>query len=134
MRSRTGASSPARDTTSAPPRAARTTAVWTSGARAVAAERALSDRAVAETAGQVLLYQGELVDALYSSTCGGHTEDGKVMFPLKDEPYLKGVPCSGAGTADLPGGLPPGVPFPEGLTRRLLPPPAGATPATAPAA
>src|SRR5262249_42056820 len=47
------------------------------------AEHALSDRAVAETAGQVLLYHGELVDALYSSTCGGHTEDARVMFPFK---------------------------------------------------
>jgi len=93
-------------------------------------EHPLTDRAVAETAGQVLLYQGELVDALYSSTCGGHTEDGKLMFPLKLEPYLKGVPCVEAGTADLDGDLPRGVAFPEGLTRRLLPPPAGApTPA-----
>ena len=38
-------------------------------------EHPLSDRAIAETAGQVLLYEGRLVDALYSSTCGGHTED-----------------------------------------------------------
>jgi peptidoglycan hydrolase-like amidase len=93
-------------------------------------ERALSNRAVEETAGQVLLYRGELVDALYSSTCGGHTEDGKVMFPLKQEPYLKGVPCIEAGTADLAGDLPPGVPFPEGLTRRLFPPDTGAPAAT----
>jgi stage II sporulation protein D len=100
-------------------------------------EHPLSDRAVSETAGQVLLYQGELVDALYSSTCGGHTEDAKVMFPLKEEPYLKGVPCVEAGTADLTGDLAAGVAFPEGLTRRLLPPPTAlspATPATAPAA
>ncbi|HEV7515037.1 MAG TPA: SpoIID/LytB domain-containing protein, partial [Thermoanaerobaculia bacterium] len=100
-------------------------------------EHPLSTRAVEETAGQVLLYKGELVDALYSSTCGGHTEDAKVMFPLKDEPYLKGVPCVEAGTADLAGGLAPGIAFPEGLTRRLLPPPTPltpVTPATAPAA
>ncbi len=96
-------------------------------------EHPLSDRAVLETAGQVLLYQGELVDALYSSTCGGHTEDGKVMFPLKEEPYLKGVPCVEAGTAELDGDLPAGIPFPEGLTRRLLPPPTSATPANTPA-
>jgi stage II sporulation protein D len=92
-------------------------------------EHPLSTRAVEETAGQVLLYRGELVDALYSSTCGGHTEDAKVMFPLKEEPYLKGVPCVEAGTADLASGIAPGIAFPEGLTRRLLPPPAGvATP------
>ncbi|MEA2693156.1 MAG: hypothetical protein QOJ16_2543, partial [Acidobacteriota bacterium] len=92
-------------------------------------EHPLSTRAVEETAGQVLLYKGELVDALYSSTCGGHTEDAKVMFPLKEEPYLKGVPCVEAGTADLDGALAAGIAFPEGLTRRLLPPPAGAAPA-----
>jgi stage II sporulation protein D len=85
------------------------------------AEHPLSDRAVAETSSQVLLYGGELVDALYSSTCGGHTEDVKVMFPFKEEPYLKGVPCMEEGTVRLEGDLPAGAPFPAGLTRRLLP-------------
>ena len=85
-------------------------------------EHPLSDRAVSETAGQVLLYQGRLVDALYSSTCGGHTEDVKVIFPLKEEPYLKGVPCMEEGVERLRGSLPPGQPFPAGLTRQLLPP------------
>ncbi len=85
-------------------------------------EHPLSDQAVADTAGQVLLYQGQLVDALYSSTCGGHTEDVKVIFPLKEEPYLKGVPCMEEGIERLPGSLPPGQPFPAGLTRVLLPP------------
>ncbi|MEA2602964.1 MAG: hypothetical protein QOF89_3956 [Acidobacteriota bacterium] len=92
-------------------------------------EHPLSDRAIAETAGQVLLYKGELVDALYSSTCGGHTEDVHVIFPLKSEPYLKGVPCMESGMARVDGDLQPGVPFPAGLTRRLLPPAAGASPA-----
>jgi stage II sporulation protein D len=84
-------------------------------------EHPLSDRAVTETSGQVLLYHGELVDALYSSTCGGHTEDVKVMFPFKEEPYLKGVPCMEEGIVRLEGDLPPGTAFPAGLTRRLLP-------------
>lgn len=84
-------------------------------------EHPLSDRAVAETAGQVLLYNGELVDALYSSTCGGHTENVKVMFPFKDEPYLKGVPCMEEGMVRLDGDLSEHAPFPGGLTRRLLP-------------
>jgi stage II sporulation protein D len=84
-------------------------------------EHPLTDRAVTETAGQVLLYGGELVDALYSSTCGGHTEDVKVMFPFKEEPYLKGVPCMEEGMVRLEGDLAPGVPFPAGLTGRLLP-------------
>ena len=88
-------------------------------------EHPLSDQAVAETAGQILLYKGELVNALYSSTCGGHTEDVNVMFPLQQEPYLKGVPCMEAGIARVDGELGPGVPFPAGFTRRLLPPSAG---------
>ena len=93
------------------------------------AEHSLSDRAIAETAGQVLLYKGELVDALYSSTCGGHTEDVHVIFPLKSDPYLKGVPCMESGMARIDGDLAPGIVFPAGLTRRLLPPAAGASPA-----
>ncbi|HEX9942241.1 MAG TPA: SpoIID/LytB domain-containing protein [Thermoanaerobaculia bacterium] len=94
----------------------------------MAVEHPLSDRAVAETAGQVLLYKGELVDALYSSTCGGHTEDVHVVFPLKAEPYLRGVPCMEVGVVRIEGNLPPGVPFPAGFTRRLLPPAAGVSP------
>jgi stage II sporulation protein D len=95
------------------------------------AEHPLTDRAVAETDGQVLLYHGELVDALYSSTCGGHTEDVQVIFPLKTEPYLKGVPCMEEGSFTLQGDLAAGTSFPAGLTRRLLPVFAGGTPARA---
>jgi stage II sporulation protein D len=94
-------------------------------------EHSLSDRAISETAGQVLLYQGRLADTLYSSTCGGHTEDAPVVFPLKQEPYLKGVPCMEAGLSRIAGTLPPGVSFPAGLTRSLLPPAAGIAPAAA---
>jgi len=91
-------------------------------------EHPLSDRAVSETSGQVLLYKGELVDALYSSTCGGHTENVQVIFPLKQEPYLKAVPCMEVGVVRIDGALAPGVPFPAGLTRELLPPAAGVSP------
>lgn len=97
-------------------------------------EHPFSDRAIAETAGQVLLYGGRLADALYSSTCGGHTEDAQVVFPLKQEPYLKGVPCVEAGVARLAGDLAPGAEFPAGLTLRLLPPAPDAEPARALAA
>ncbi|HWM94425.1 MAG TPA: SpoIID/LytB domain-containing protein [Thermoanaerobaculia bacterium] len=88
-------------------------------------EHPLSDRAISETSGQVVLYQGRLADTLYSSTCGGHTEDVKVIFPLKQEPYLEGVPCMEEGVMRLAGSLPPGLPFPEGLTQQLLPPAPG---------
>jgi stage II sporulation protein D len=89
------------------------------------AEHPLSDRAVAETAGQVLVHGGRAADALYSSTCGGHTEDVQVVFPLKNEPYLRAVPCYEAGLTELAGNLGGGVPFPQGLMQRLLPGGAG---------
>jgi len=85
------------------------------------AEHPMSDRAVAETAGQVLVYAGRPVDAMYSSTCGGHTEDVHVVFPLKSEPYLSAVSCHEAGLSELAGDVAVGTRFPEGLTRRLLP-------------
>jgi stage II sporulation protein D len=85
-------------------------------------EHPLSDRAVAETAGEVMLFEGEAVDALYTATCGGHTENVEVVFPLRRAPYLRGVPCIEAGgtrlagirtaadpLAVLAGGLPPDV-------------------------
>jgi stage II sporulation protein D len=92
-------------------------------------EHPLSDQAVYETAGEVLVYGDQLVDARYSSTCGGHTEDMRVIFPERDEPYLKGVPCLEAGVDQLAGDLPRGRSFPAGLTRRLLPPSTTAGPA-----
>ncbi len=56
-------------------------------------EHPLSDRAVAATRGQVLAWGDEPIIALYTATCGGHTENGAAVFAEHDEPYLKGVPC-----------------------------------------
>ncbi|MEO8379020.1 MAG: SpoIID/LytB domain-containing protein [Acidobacteriota bacterium] len=56
-------------------------------------EHELSTRAVRETAGLVMTYQGELIDALYSATCGGETSDVSTMFPGRNEPYLKAAKC-----------------------------------------
>ena len=74
----------------------------------VGAEQPLSDRAVSETAGEVVTYHGQPIDAMYHSTCAGHTEDGQAVFPQRAEPYLKGVACRGertlaAGVASAPG-------------------------------
>ena len=60
----------------------------------VAAEHRLTDRAVADTAGLVATWQGAPIDAMYSSTCGGHTEDAGLLFPDRAQPYLVGVPCA----------------------------------------
>ncbi|MBZ0113712.1 MAG: SpoIID/LytB domain-containing protein [Thermoanaerobaculia bacterium] len=70
-------------------------------------EHPLTDRAIEETADQVLLWRDEPIDALYSATCGGHTEDVGTVFPLKsDETYLQGVPCLEHGVTNLRGSAP----------------------------
>ncbi len=52
-----------------------------------------TDRAVAETRGEVLTYHGRLADTLYSSTCGGHTANNEDYWPdQRPVPYLRGVP------------------------------------------
>ncbi len=89
------------------------------------AEHPVSDRAISETAGQVMTFEGELVDALYSSTCGGHTEDVEQIFPLKAGAYLRAVPCVEAGSQALAGDVTAGAAFPDALTRRLFPPSEG---------
>ncbi len=60
--------------------------------RGVAVERPLSNAAVAETAGEVLTFGGKPVDALYTSTCGGRTENAENVFSQK-EPYLVSRAC-----------------------------------------
>jgi stage II sporulation protein D len=58
------------------------------------AEHPLSDRAVSETAGAVAVFGGAPIDAMYTSTCGGHTEDAAELFPERAQPYLVGVACA----------------------------------------
>lgn len=48
--------------------------------------------AVAATHGEVLEYDGVLIDAFFSSTCGGHSEDGVAAFAGADRPYLRAQP------------------------------------------
>ena len=57
------------------------------------AEHPLSDRAIAATKGEILTWEGKPIAALYTATCGGHTEDAKEIFPEQAAPYLRGVPC-----------------------------------------
>ncbi|HET7435477.1 MAG TPA: SpoIID/LytB domain-containing protein, partial [Thermoanaerobaculia bacterium] len=56
-------------------------------------ENDLSNQAVSETAGVVITYQGKLIDALYTATCGGETSDVGTMFPGRTDPYLKAARC-----------------------------------------
>ena len=57
------------------------------------AEHPLSTRAVEETKGEVLTYRGRLIDALYTSTCGGRTEDVENIFLGPALPYLRSTEC-----------------------------------------
>ena len=50
--------------------------------------------AVAETAGQVLTYEGALIDATYFSCSGGQTEDAVAVWG-QDVPYLQSVESPG---------------------------------------
>jgi stage II sporulation protein D len=48
--------------------------------------------AVYSTKGEIISYQGQPIDALYHSTCGGETENSEDVFTNKI-PYLRGVSC-----------------------------------------
>ena len=61
------------------------------------------------------------IDALYSATCGGHTENVEVVFPLKSAPYLRGAPCIESGGVRLAGGSPGAASWPTMLLGRFLP-------------
>lgn len=58
----------------------------------VRGERPRALRALQETRGEVLLYRGDLIQAFYHASCGGHTEDASELWGV-DAPYLKGVDC-----------------------------------------
>jgi stage II sporulation protein D len=55
-------------------------------------EDPLATRAVVETRGMIATYEGKPINALYSSTCGGRTEDAENIFGEK-VPYLVSVNC-----------------------------------------
>ncbi len=57
-------------------------------------EHPLSTRAVEETSGEVVRYKGDLINALYMSTCGGRTENVENVFTGTSSPYLRSVECT----------------------------------------
>ena len=98
------------------------------------AEHSLSNRAVEETAGLVAAYLGQPIDAMYTSTCGGHTEDAAVLFEDRAQPYLVGVPCAWERPIPLTGTTDPGpwvdaTSFSAAIAREVL----GLEPHTTPA-
>src|SRR5262249_46272508 len=62
-------------------------------------EHPLTDQAVEETKGLAAAWHGSLINALYTSTCGGQTEDGDNIFEGEAVPYLRGVSCVPERTA-----------------------------------
>jgi stage II sporulation protein D len=61
--------------------------------RGASSEQAATDAAVAATRGEVLVSPaGRLVRSVFSSTCGGHTEDADAVWGGLPDPVLQGVP------------------------------------------
>lgn len=68
--------------------------------RGLVSENPLSSRAVEETRGLIATYNGEPINALYTSTCGGRTEDAENIFN-EAVPYLRARECAAEGAAAL---------------------------------
>ena len=59
--------------------------------------------AVDATAGVAVTYGGGLIDAVYSASSGGHTENSEIVW-VSALPYLRGVPDPTDGTGGNPNG------------------------------
>ena len=55
------------------------------------ADDEVAARAVRETRGEILTYEGEPIEAFYHSTCGGSTAALEEVWPGEPRPYLKAV-------------------------------------------
>jgi peptidoglycan hydrolase-like amidase len=90
--------------------------------RGQASEQPLTDEAVKETRGIIATWRGRPIHAYYTSTCGGHTEDGENIFD-DPAPYLRGVVCLPERSARhrIHTKVAPrrGLPGPRGLARSL---------------
>ncbi len=56
-------------------------------------EHPLSNKAVEETEGEVVVWNGEPINALYTGSCGGYTEDVENVFGGESVRYLRGTFC-----------------------------------------
>src|SRR2546428_63046 len=61
--------------------------------RGLTSETSLTSQAVEQTRGVIATYNGEPINALYTSTCGGRTEDSENIFN-EAVPYLRGRECA----------------------------------------
>ncbi len=67
--------------------------VWSQVYKGVSIETKMGTTAVTSTRGVIATYKGKPINALYTSTCGGRTENSENVFEFA-EPYLRGVECS----------------------------------------
>src|SRR5258706_154551 len=68
--------------------------------RGLTSETSITSRAVDETRGVIATYNGEPINALYTSTCGGRTADAENIFN-DSVPYLRGRECAAESKAAL---------------------------------
>jgi peptidoglycan hydrolase-like amidase len=64
--------------------------------RGLSSETSLTSQAVDQTRGIIATYNGDPINALYTSTCGGRTEDAENIFN-EAIPYLRGRECAAEG-------------------------------------
>ena len=64
-------------------------------------EDPLATQAIVDTRGVVATYEGRPINALYSSTCGGRTEDAEHIF-IEKVPYLVSTSCEYKHPRPLP--------------------------------
>jgi len=65
--------------------------------KGVESEYTSTQQAVMATEGQVLIYQGKIIEAVFHSSSGGHTENVEDVW-VEPLPYLRGVPDFDQGT------------------------------------
>ena len=56
-------------------------------------EHPLTNEAIRETKGEILTYDRQPINAMYTAACGGHTEDGFRVFEDEKGAYLRAVAC-----------------------------------------
>lgn len=61
--------------------------------KGLAVETESTNRAVAETSGEILTYKNQPIIAYFHSTCGGRTADDKFVWDGNDLEYISGITC-----------------------------------------
>ena len=56
-----------------------------------------TDRAIRETAGMLILYHGQPIQAFYSANCGGATLSNQAVWGGSRRPYLLPTTCDNPG-------------------------------------